>query len=467
MGRLSLGELGLSLHPGQREVLAHPARFKIVAAGRRWGKSHLAIIDAVLTILRSPQPVDVWVVSPSHVEGEAIWNKALAMLGDVRHDAFVRSRNPRGLLVSRVYSTRGYRHLIFFNGARIYFKSGQNPDNLRGGGDRLAYIVFDEAAYLRDSVWKVLRFALIDKLGRAIFISTPNQENPRNWFYDLFLIGQPTVRLTCSECRGDGCPACNGEGVVETPNPNHNELYRSWQFSSFDNPTVSREEIERIVQEEGFTHADIQREIYAQFFESEGAVFTLEMIQNCERGEYMPGRPGEVYVMGVDFGQVRDFTAVAVINTRTAHLDHLERFQGSWDVQLDRVATIYREYNAPLTYVDASQVSGSIIEEELRARGVVNIVGVKINGDVKTRLVESLRVAIERADLTFPPDRTLRTELLGYTAKRLPSGHIRYGAPRHGYDDCVDALALAWDAYRHYRQREPIFIKPAILGLPD
>ncbi|MCS7240998.1 MAG: hypothetical protein NZ651_07130, partial [Candidatus Bipolaricaulota bacterium] len=201
--------------------------------------------------------------------------------------------------------------------------------------------------------------------------------------------------------------------------------------------------------------------------ESEGAVFTLEMIQNCERGTYLPPSPDHRYVMGVDFGQVRDFTVAAVINVETGHLDHLERFQGSWDVQLDRIATIYKQYGEPLTLADASQVSGSIIEEELRKRGVANLVGIRINGDVKNRLIESLRVAIERADLTFPPDRTLRAELLGYSAKRLPSGHIRYCAPRQGYDDCVDALALAWEAYRRSSADRVLRLRPVILGLPD
>ncbi|MCS7240892.1 MAG: hypothetical protein NZ651_06590, partial [Candidatus Bipolaricaulota bacterium] len=191
MAKISLQELGLSLHPGQREVLLAPERFKIVCAGRRWGKSHLACIDAMLTVLRSPHPVDVWVVSPTHNQGEEIWNKALALLGPIRHDAFLGPQNRKGHFIRRVYSTRGYRHLVCWNESRIYFKSGQDPDNLRGGGERLAYVVFDEAAYLRDSVWKVLRFSLIDRLGRAIFISTPNASEPRNWFYDLFLLGLP------------------------------------------------------------------------------------------------------------------------------------------------------------------------------------------------------------------------------------------------------------------------------------
>ncbi|MCX8102758.1 MAG: hypothetical protein N3D77_16165, partial [Geminicoccaceae bacterium] len=78
MPAVSLADLGLRLHPGQREVLQHAARFKIVNAGRRWGKSHVACIDGALSTIRAGRPVDTWIISPTHAQGEEIWNKALS-----------------------------------------------------------------------------------------------------------------------------------------------------------------------------------------------------------------------------------------------------------------------------------------------------------------------------------------------------------------------------------------------------
>lgn len=441
-------------HPGQREVLLDSSRYKVVCAGRRWGKGHLAFMEACYIILRSPPRSEVWVVSPTHPQGEVMWEKALEMMVDVTHPAFVGPGNPSGRFLRRAYSTRGYRHFLLWNGSKIWFKSGQTPNSLRGGGQNLRYLVLDEAAYLDDRVWTILRFSLVDKIGRAIFISTPNSENPLNWFYERFVMGLKHIKAPCTRCGGEGCDGCQGTGVLLLPNPRHHPDYRSWQFSSYDNPHLRREEIDALIESEGFTYADIQREIFAQFAENEGAVFTLEMIQNCEKGEYLPPREGDEYVMGVDFGQVRDFTVVVIINLRTAHVDKLERFQGPWDLQLERVASLYRMYFSPFTVVDATQVQGSILEEELRRRGVHNIQGVRFNGDIKTRLIDQLRVAIERGEITFPYDRALHAELLSYTARRLPTGHLRYGAPRSGFDDCVDALALAWEAYRQKAPRQ-------------
>jgi hypothetical protein len=40
-------------------------------------------------------------------------------------------------------------------------------------------------------------------------------------------------------------------------------------------------------------------------------------------------------------------------------------------------------------------------------------------------------------------------ELEAYQVERLPGGDFRYTAPAGGHDDCVVALALAWQATRY------------------
>lgn len=454
MAKIKLGDLSPALNPheGQRRVLSDPARFKIVAAGRRWGKSQLAEMEILMRVFSSPPKSIFWWVSPTFAQQEEAWEKALAHLLPAQHPSFKTRTNPDGKLVVKVYQTRGYRHLYFFNGSKLYFKSAHNPDNLRGGGERLVYVVFDEAAYISNYAWSVVRFALMDRLGQALFISTPNAHDPLNWFYELFIQGLPTIPAECPHCKGVGCEECGGKGEIQTPNPHYKEGYKSFQFSSYENPFLTPEEIEQIIEEGGGTYDFIQREIYAQFVESQGAVFTAEVINACEKGEFLPPQKGQSYAMGVDFGQVRDYTVVAVINLETNHLDCLERFQGTWDYQFERVSRIYFDYFEPITYVDAAQVQGSVIENELRKRGMMNMVGIKINADTKRRLVEALRVAIERQELTFPPHRQLRSELLAYSARRLPTGTIRYSAPTGGFDDCVDALMLAWEAARSHRR---------------
>jgi hypothetical protein len=67
-------------------------------------------------------------------------------------------------------------------GGTIKLRSGENYDALRGPGLNLA--VIDEAADIRKELWtEVIRPMLSDRLGRALFIGTPEGFN---WFYDLY-----------------------------------------------------------------------------------------------------------------------------------------------------------------------------------------------------------------------------------------------------------------------------------------
>jgi predicted phage terminase large subunit-like protein len=98
------------------------------------------------------------------------------------------------------------------NGSRISLKGADRPDTMRGVS--LEYLVMDEYADMKPQVWEeVLRPALADRRGGALFIGTPKG---RNHFYDLFLY------------------ADKGE----------DESYKAWHFTSYDNETLSNEEID-------------------------------------------------------------------------------------------------------------------------------------------------------------------------------------------------------------------------------
>ena len=47
-------EVNLSLHPGQRKVFDSAARFIVVVAGRRFGKSWLACVRAITSASAGP-----------------------------------------------------------------------------------------------------------------------------------------------------------------------------------------------------------------------------------------------------------------------------------------------------------------------------------------------------------------------------------------------------------------------------
>ena len=128
-------------------------------------------------------------------------------------------------------------------GSRIELKGADNEDSLRGSG--LNGIVIDEVASIQDFgiTWEeVVRPALIDKGGWAIFIGTPKGYNH---FYDLWQKG--------------------------VSGPKRDIDFKSWKFTSYDNPYLKKEEIQKA--KESSNEDAFAQEYLADFRKYTGAIY--------------------------------------------------------------------------------------------------------------------------------------------------------------------------------------------------
>ena len=187
-------ELNIELLNWQQKVFNDTARFKVVAAGRRCGKSRLAAWSMIVRALQSPK-CTVFYVAPTQGQARDImWS----LLEDLAHP---------------VIATKHVNNMEFklVNGSRIMLKGGDRPDTMRGVS--LEYLVIDEYADVKQQVFEeILRPALADRKGDCLFIGTPKG---RNHFYDLY------------------CYADAGE----------DDSFAAWHFTSYDNETLDPEEI--------------------------------------------------------------------------------------------------------------------------------------------------------------------------------------------------------------------------------
>ncbi len=158
-------ELELHLNERQYEVFHCAKRFRVVVAGRRSGKSELALAE-ILRATTQPNRL-VWYVGPTEKHAkEIIWHRLKALT--------------RKLWAQKPLESQLRIHLL--NGSAIFVKGGFKPENLRGTG--LDLVVLDEAADLKPEAWDYsLRPALADRLGRAVIFGTPRG---RNHLYDHF-----------------------------------------------------------------------------------------------------------------------------------------------------------------------------------------------------------------------------------------------------------------------------------------
>lgn len=164
-------EYVLSFTRAQWKIFQDINRFRIIIAGRRFGKTFLAIREMFRAAIKKNK-AKVWYVAPTYAMAKQI---AWVDLKDTIPEEYIQSKNETELSITLI------------NGSIIALRGADNPDSLRGPG--LDFLVLDEVAFMDVKVWKVVRPMVSDirRNGRVLFISSPDGFN---WVYDIFVGAQ-------------------------------------------------------------------------------------------------------------------------------------------------------------------------------------------------------------------------------------------------------------------------------------
>lgn len=190
----------LALHTGQQAVWRSAARFRVLAAGRRWGKTQLARAFLFAQALRRG-PGRYWYVAPTRDDAKDIMWADLKAACDPSWISGQDAISETDLSITlRTHAT-------------IRLVSAEKGDGLRGRP--LRALVMDEYADMDAAVFgEILRPSLADYKAPALFIGTPKSYNH---FYDLWQRGH---------------------------DPQFAGQWAAWQFRSTDNPFIDPAEIE-------------------------------------------------------------------------------------------------------------------------------------------------------------------------------------------------------------------------------
>lgn len=379
--------------PLQAEIISHPARFKVVATGRRFGKTTLGILLVVEMALRWEGVY--WWVAPTYQIASIAWERLRALLGGCSR-------------VSEVH-----RRLDLPHGARIQCVSAQEPDHLRGEG--VTFLVLDEAAYIPrlDYVWHaILRPMLLDNAGSLLALSTPNR---RNLFFTWYALGQ-------------------GEPSGE---------WKSWSAPTMANPFLPRAELDAVLADYPEGSLLYRQEILGEFVEGEGAVFRNVRAAAC--GAALDGaEPGRVYVAGVDFGMAQDYTVAVVFDVEARRMVALDRFRGlEYTLQRARLRALHERWRPRSWFVEGN-AAGKPNIELLRAVGLP-VIEFTTTAASKRQIVERLALALDAGQIQLLNDPRLILEFEAFerhvnSATGIPS----YRAAEGAHDDIVMATAIAW-----------------------
>ena len=294
-------DLNVQLLPWQQEVYSDSTRFKVVAAGRRTGKSRLAAWMLIINALQTDKG-QVFYVAPTQGQARDIMWQTLLELG---HPVIVGS-HINNLQIKLV------------NGATISLKGADRPETMRGVS--LKFLVMDEYADMKPDVWEqILRPALADQKGSAMFIGTPMG---RNHFYELYKYAE----------LGD------------------DPTYQGWHFTSYDNPLLDAEEID--MAKKSMSSYAFRQEFMASFEARGSEMFREDWVQFGEEPEV-----GDYYI-AVDlagFEEVNkkrtknsklDETAIAVVKVSPDgwYVDNIIHGRWSLDETATKIFQAVRDY---------------------------------------------------------------------------------------------------------------------------
>ena len=392
---ITMTSLNFELLPWQKQVYSDPTRFKVIVAGRRCGKSRLSAVALLVEGLKCPQGSAVMYVAPTQGQArQIIWDLLMDLGREVIASSHVNNMD-----------------ITLINGAKIYVRGSDRPDTLRGVS--LTFLVLDEVADIKAETWeKVLRAALSDKKGKALFIGTPKG---RNWFYDMYNLG------------------------LDGTDPE----WKSWHFTTKDNPLIDPKEIEGA--KKTLSSFAFKQEYEASFDNAGTDLFKDRWIKYGEEPD------NGVFYISIDlagfenlnYSEARkkklDMSAIAVVKVTDDGVWFVKKIEyGRWDIKeaAQRILKNIREFQPVGVGMERGTIRNAVLpylSDMMRSNGVYAHIQDLTHGGKKKaeRIVWALQGRFEHGKIILNEEEDWEEFVDQLLMFPTPQVH----------DDLIDALA--------------------------
>lgn len=417
--------LNAPLWDHQKELLASPARYRCVVAGRQSGKSRaLAVLSLFEAATR--RGITVLLVSAGETASRRLLEEAAALAAG--------SPRLRGSVLDESKSA-----LTLSNGSRI-LSVPASERQIRGWPVDL--LVIDEAGFVSDSVWRAAEPAIGARHGRVVLASSP-WGTPEHFFRRLWQRG------------------------MDRPD----EWVGSFHWPSSISPLMDTALLEQIRQREAPDY--FEREFLAVFTDDAGSYFkeaeltaavadyelaSLERARREEWNAYGPMTSG--LVAGVDWGAARDSSALVVVGPledQGLNVNEMgggmrlfvaaveERQDGNWDSFITHCAEAAVAYPIWATVSERNGVGAwPTADLERRLPYGHNVAAAWTDTRRKMSGYGMIRGLLEQRALVLPAHSQLLSQLRALRFEQLPNGGMRIEVPESaGHDDVADALMTA------------------------
>lgn len=395
------------------------AKRKVICAGRRGGKTTGVAMVAVEMLLAGRRVLEA---APTADQTDAFWQACCYALAEPIAAGIVRKNETQRTLelpgVPLAVNTPPNPNLlealkveVIPRLPRIRCKTAHDADSLRG--DYADELILDEFSIMDASAWtEVGAPMLLDNNGNATFIFTPKRLNHAHALYQ--------------QAVGD-----------------ENGRWEAFHFTSLDNPYLNKDALAEISQD--MTEDDYKQEILAQFLQNAGAVFrNIEACLKASASTPEQHKTHRVALAG-DWAQKHDFTALSVgCLTCNTELELMRFNQVDWALQRQRLITLAKKWNAREILVELNSIGSPNYEALHSDKELVgfDVRSFETTSASKPPLIQSLALALERAEFQWLPDAVGKGEMLAYESKIGSTGRPSYSAPDGTHDDTVIARAL-------------------------
>ena len=379
--------------PKQQEIFSHPARFKIAVKGRRFGITRGAANDFIASAINGTFKRGLWVDTVNTNIDRYIERYFLPHVMRLPKDK---------------WEWRKQDKILKIFGAYIDFRSSDRPENIEGFGYDKFFINEAGIVLKNEYLWSnAIRPMLWDFSASGVIGGTPKG---RGVFSDLFERGNDPMQ----------------------------PMYKSFRFTSFDNPYLPLDIIRKEILD--MPERVVRQEVYAEFLDDSGVVFR-HVSEICTLNPQKP-IAGHLYIIGADLAKVQDYTVLTVFDRANNNQVFQDRFNKlEWPFQKKKIQALSQAYNHALVSIDSTGI-GEPLYEDLERAGVP-VEPFKFTNSSKKELIEKLSIWIEQKRFLMLNDPDTIREFNNFTYDISSTGKIRYNAPAGFHDDIVCSMGLA------------------------
>lgn len=369
----------IKLHEKQQHIIDTALRFNVPCCGRRFGKTTLTD-SLVLPIAKTGLPVCYF---------QPVYNMLIEEL---------RNMTIRQYDLIEDYNLTD-KWILFKGGSKLDFFSYEAYDNIRGRKYKRA--ILDEVAFEKThkrikNCWEQsVRPTLIDYRGDAFFLSTPRL----GYYQTLF----------------------------------ENELsdkdWKSWRFTSYDNPHLDPHELESL--QKDMTELVRMQEIEAQFVEMGGTLIKKEYLRTA-----LPPS-GLQYYMGVDLAistkSTADYTAIAILardDEGNIYICDVQRARKAFHDSMTWILEYAAKWDVEEILVEQTQYQAAAVQE-LLLRSTFTVRGIRPKKDKVTRFM-GMQARYEQGLVYHSP----------YIIEEYEKELLSFPVGEH--DDMIDAVSYAY-----------------------